>query len=315
VRGFAPDYHDEIRDHTGGIFERCTRTQTCPRTFLGLSGSEMWALQGSPVLTDAYGTRDLQQPDELRIYYFAGTQHGTSPTSWDPAATLYPVGSRSHFDPIVRALWVRLTDWTVRGTEPPPSQIPTLATGTLVRPEQLRYPAMRGVPFRTRDGRTAALPDFTYLEWYNRLGLLDFGPRFHEPDESGIPDLLPPAYLGRDYAILVSAVDEDGNEVAGIHPVGNRVPLGTNLPYNYDARLDLQDLAGLSGAFIPFHATRAQRLAAGDPRASLEERYGSHSGYVAAVRAATERLVDDGVLLPSDAARLNAEAEASDVLR
>jgi hypothetical protein len=315
VRGFAPDYHDEIRGHTGGIFARCALTDTCPRTFLGLSGSELWALQGSPVLTDAYGTRDLPQPETLRIYYFAGTQHGTSPTSWDPSATVYPVGSRSHFDPVVRALWVRLTDWTVRGTEPPASQVPTIAAGSLVRPETLRYPAMRGVPFQTRDGRTTTIPEFNYLGWYNRLGLLDFGPRFHEPDESGIADLLPPAYLGRDYAIVVAAVDEDGNEVAGVQPVGNQVPLGTNLPYNYDARLDLQDLAGLSGAFIPFHATRAQRLAAGDARASLEERYGSHAGYVAAVQAATARLVAEGFMLPEDAQRLNAEAEASDILR
>jgi hypothetical protein len=67
--------------------------------------------------------------------------------------------------------------------------------------------------------------------------------------------------------------------------------------------------------FIPFRRTRAERLAAGDPRLSLEERYGDHAGYVAAVRAAAGALVSQGFLLPEDAARLVSEAEASDVLR
>ena len=86
-------------------------------------------------------------------------------------------------------------------------------------------------------------------------------------------DLQPPAYLGKDYAILVPAVDADGNEIAGVQPVGNAAPLGTNLPYNYGANLELGDLFWLSRSYIPFHTTRAQRLAAGDERLSLEERY------------------------------------------
>ncbi len=66
---------------------------------------------------------------------------------------------------------------------------------------------------------------------------------------------------------------------------------------------------------MPFAETRAERLAADDPRPSLEERYGDHDGYVDAVRAAAEELVADGLLLPDDAARAIAAAEASDVLR
>jgi hypothetical protein len=40
-----------------------------------------------------------------------------------------------------------------------------------------------------------------------------------------------------------------------------------------------KSLAGcdLSGSFIPFATTKAQRIASGDPRLSLEERYGSHA--------------------------------------
>jgi hypothetical protein len=70
----------------------------------------------------------------------------------------------------------------------------------------------------------------------------------------------------------------------------------------------------LNGGYIPFAKTKAERLASGDPRLSLEERYSSHEGYVAAVRAATEQAVKERFLLQDDADRLIAEASASDVL-
>jgi hypothetical protein len=66
---------------------------------------------------------------------------------------------------------------------------------------------------------------------------------------------------------------------------------------------------------IPFAKTRAEREANRDPRLSLEERYGSHEGYVAAVRKAAERAVGTGFLLTQDAERLAREAEGSQVLR
>ncbi len=71
----------------------------------------------------------------------------------------------------------------------------------------------------------------------------------------------------------------------------------------------------LAGMFLPFATTKAQRLASGDPRLSLEERYGTHAGYVAAVQAAANRLVADGFLLPDDAATLVQQAQASSVLQ
>jgi hypothetical protein len=71
----------------------------------------------------------------------------------------------------------------------------------------------------------------------------------------------------------------------------------------------------LCGGFIPFAATKAERLAKGDPRLSLEERYGTHAGFVAQVQAVADRRVKEGWLLPDDAARLVAGAQASSVLR
>jgi hypothetical protein len=65
---------------------------------------------------------------------------------------------------------------------------------------------------------------------------------------------------------------------------------------------------------IPFAKTKAERLASGDPRLSLEERYKDHAGYVSAVRAAAAKAVAAGFLLQADADALIAQADASAVL-
>jgi Alpha/beta hydrolase domain len=122
--------------------------------------------------------------------------------------------------------------------------------------------------------------------------------------------------FGVGYTILVPQVDADGNDVGGVRSTTLQAPLGTYTGWNL-GRPDRwpNHLCSLQGSFIPFAKTRAERIAVGDPRPSLEERYGDHAGYVAAVRAATERLEAERLLLPEDAARLVSEAEASDVLR
>jgi hypothetical protein len=69
------------------------------------------------------------------------------------------------------------------------------------------------------------------------------------------------------------------------------------------------------GQHIPFARTKAERLANGDPRRSLEERYKDHAGYVQAVAKAARKLQKDGFLIEEDVQAFIAEAEASDVLR
>ena len=65
----------------------------------------------------------------------------------------------------------------------------------------------------------------------------------------------------------------------------------------------------------PFATTRSARLATGDPRKSLEERYKDHDGYVKEVTKAAEKLEKKRLLLPSDVKRYIDEADASHVLR
>ena len=113
------------------------------------------------------------------------------------------------------------------------------------------------------------------------------------------------------YATRVSAVDPDGNEVAGIRLPPIAVPLGTHTGWNvYKAQPG--ELCDRDGSFIPFARTKAERETAGDPRPSLEERYGARAAYVARVKAAADALVGERLLLSADAQAYVRAAEASD---
>ena len=318
-RGLAADYVDSVSGRSGGVMKRCAATDTCPKFFLGLSGTEFWQLQGSPVLTDANGFADLAQPDNARIYYYASTQHGggtgglATGINFAPASTVYPAGSMVDFADTFRALFFNLEDWVVRNTAPPASQVPKVADGTLVRPSALLYPTIAGVTWPVAGG--SPIPAFNYLARYNGFPLLDYGPGYRPQDESGIPTVVPPAYLGRDYAILVPQVDPGtGLTRSGIRNVDVQAPLGTSLEYNYVATPGIVDLVNLSGSYIPFHKTEAARAAAGDSRPSIESLYGTQAGYVTAVTNAANGLVSQRFLLPRDATRRIARAQANPVL-
>ena len=316
-RALDKDYVDPITGRRGGVMTRCAASNTCPKFFLGLSGTEFWQLQGSPVLTDAYGFTDLVQPDNARIYYYGSTQHGgaggTASISYVPSNSVYPRGTVAHFNDTFRALFVALEDWVVRDTVPPASQVPSIAAGTLVRPDQLSYPAMRGLSWPV-NGVATAIPDFSYRGWFNGYKVLDYGPQYVPQDESGIATLLPPLQ-GVDYAILVPQVDAStGLTTSGIRGIEVQAPLGTSIEFNYVATPGIVDLTSLTGSYFPFHATEAARLAAGDARPSLESLYGNQAGYVAAVTNAANGLVAQRFLLQRDADLRIQQAVATPVL-
>jgi hypothetical protein len=131
----------------------------------------------------------------------------------------------------------------------------------------------------------------------------DFGPGFDRVDLSGVPTVQPPRITG-EYVSLVPRVDADGNELSGLRSPMLQVPLGSYLGWNLVARgFEAGQHCGNQGGFIPFAATRAQRLATGDPRLSLEERYGTRANYLAKLKAAADGLVAQRYMLPEDEAR------------
>ena len=91
-------------------------------------------------------------------------------------------------------------------------------------------------------------------------------------------------------------------------------PIGTYTGWNA-FRPDLFDggFCNFQGTFYPFAATKAERDAAGDPRPSLEERYPDKAAYVAAVKAASDKLVAARMMLAEDETRLVAEAQSDGV--
>jgi hypothetical protein len=201
-----------------------------------------------------------------------------------------------------RALFLELIDWVTRGRLPPPSRYPTPRDGTLVAPTAaaMGWPHIPGAP--TPDNVINALMDYNY------------GPAFRYNDESGVETVVVPS-IRQIIETPVPKVDRDGNEIAGVRSVLIQAPLGTYTSWNPVASGPLHGNEGtLAAGYIPFAMTRAERLASGDPRLSVEERYGSQEGYNCVVRNAALRNVRARFLREQDADRLIAQAAASHVL-
>jgi len=145
----------------------------------------------------------------------------------------------------------------------------------------------------------------------------DWGHDFDYSNTSGVPTKLPPP-IKRVIKMLVPRVDADGNEMGGVPVVLRDAPLGTYLGWNITAGgarpFHQGQICDYVGGMIPFAKTKAERVANGDSRLSLEERYGTHAGYVAAVTAAAANAVAEGFLLHADADALIALAATSAVL-
>ena len=138
----------------------------------------------------------------------------------------------------------------------------------------------------------------------------DYGNAYNAADASGIISGDPPKLSTGHYGNLVAQVDADGNDLGGIRNVFVAVPIGTYTGWNLFNKNFFEDgFCTLSGSFIPFAPTRQERLAIGDSRPSIEERYPTKQAYVAAFKKAANDLVAQRFLLADDATRLILEAE------
>lgn len=291
-----------------GLLDRCAATKTCPRIVEAFGSAEFWGLRMSPDLIGTDAKRDLPLPANVRRYYYPSTTHGggrggfpvEAIASPDSVCTL-PTNPNPQVEQ-TRALTRALVEWVVSDTPPPPSRYPTLAAGELVPATRaaLGLPDIPGLPFSER----VLNPVLRY----------DFGRGFRAADLSGVMARVPPRIVGV-LPTYVPRVNADGNEASGVPSVQLQAPLGTYLGWNtVRAGAFAGHGCGFQGGWVPFAKTKAERLAAGDPRLSIEERYGTHDGYVAVVRKAAEQAVRDRFLLPEDAERLVRAAEASAVL-
>ena len=292
---------DPLTGRTGSLLDRCWAARNCPKVFHTVSSTEYWQIRQSLNQTDPLGRQDLPGLDTVRMYLISSTQHVPTAT---PSQVLFcrQLSNPAPQAETLRALLVDLRMWLEKGKAPPSSQLPTIAAGTLVPSDQ----ASTGFP---------NIPEAPYSKLVNSAPVLDFGPDFKGFDERGVISTEPPQVLG-EYRVLVPRTDAEGNDLAGIRSTTLSAPVGTYTGWNMRRSGFAEgELCGNLGSFIPFARTPAERLARGDPRLSLVERYGDHEGYVEAVRDAAEELVEQRFLLPQDAERLINEAQASDILR
>ena len=303
-----PVLTDHLSGRTGGRLARCTATNTCPKNIDANSANEYWVKAGSLLHTDTRGN-DLPDPPNVRFYLISGLSHGVGNVNSRGQCQQF-LNPTSPF-PALRALLVALDQWVTDGIEPPASRVPRRSDNTAVM-AVARPGHQTGVIPQDALG-WPTIPGVTYTGVITTRYYLDFGPKLQE----GIIAHYPPPLAERHvYSHFVSKVDRDGNEMAGIRMPPVEAPIATTTGWAL-RRAEFGDSDGCeaSGQHIAFKTTKAERMAAGDPRLSLEERYGSHDGYVAAVAKAAGTLGHDRLLLPEDVQRYVDAARASNVLR
>lgn len=306
---------DPLTGREDGILKR---PASDPLLIEAVDENSFWTWKNSLQVADGRG-QPIPTPDNVRLYFKAGAGHlgihGLLSPPLNPAGFMgecrYPAQALNApaFNPqaierglpgLGGAMVVVLDEWVDRGIAPPASTFPRKETGELVALAEYRALFPR-------------IPGFEPPEVMAGLDILDFGPEFGP--EGGRMTQLPPVH-GAAYALFVPRPDADGIAVGAHRPMEAAAPTGTNVGWNVRREgCRAGDLCGLEGAFVPFARTKADRLASGDPRLSLEERYGDHAGFVAAVRAAADDLVQARFMLPADAQAWIAAAGESDVLK
>jgi len=277
---------DPISGEQGDSGARAKARGHLPKMIFTQSSTEYWSRAASLLHTDVDGKVDLELPDSMRIYLVASAQHlGGGPAT--PGICQQPRNTLDDRPPILRAMLVNLDQWARGIADPPPSRYPRIDDGTLVDLESWRrsFPKIPGV----------SLPERHYQPYR-----LDFGQRFHRV---GIADVIPPQ-LGPQVQTLVPAVDQDGNDIAGIRLPEIEVPTGTYTGWNLRAEPfgAAGVLSRLDGMYVEFAATKESRNLSKDPRFSMAERYPSHHDYVGRIAQSAIQLYRDRLLLAEDVA-------------
>ena len=291
--------YDPVTGQYAGRLDACSRSDTCPKIFELNSENEYYSKGGSMLTTDAEGhDLDLHATPNVRYYQLASLPHGAGTAAGICRQPQNPLNAST----TLRALTVDMDEWVTSGTQPPSNRVPTRASGTLV--PSLPQAGM-GFP---------NIPGVYYNGIMHTGDLFDFGPRFRE----GILDIQPPVLLGTPYRVFVPKTDADGNDIAGIRLPDISAPLATYTVYAYRAPVagdpvPVVDGCDASGQRIPFLETQAERVAAGDPRLSIQERYPDHATYVNMVTQAAQKLQAERLMIDADVQAYIAAAQAASV--
>ena len=241
-----------------------------PKIFTFDTGSEYWDKGRLGALRHASidGTEDLPDAPNVRVYYVAGSRHGSGSVPATDGGGQFK-NNTLNYDWAQRGLMAALDAWVREGKEPPPSRHPKFADGTMVPHHKLKFPAIPGVQWPTH------VPGGYRWDVDTPVSALPF---------------------------LLSQVDADGNEIGGIRLPEQAVPLATTTGWQFRSeRIGApHTLIVNSGAYIPFPVTRAEREKTGDPRLSIEERYAGRADYLAKVAQVANRLAEERYVLQRD---------------
>jgi hypothetical protein len=244
--------------------------------------TEYWQKAASLLSVDPRTGQDVPLPDSVRLFLIAGTQHGGHFGATATAGYCANIRNPHSAGPALRAMLADLEEWVAHGTKPPASRVPSVADGTAITAGPEVFPAIPGIIWPS-GANTSGPP----VDWAN-----------------------PPRANPVTWPTLISKLDADGNEIAGLRLPDIAVPTatytGTNVYKDMPAELCDRD-----GTYAPLARTEAERQAVHDPRPSLGERYGTHETYVAKLRAAADALVAARLLLAEDADRYVAAAQAA----
>ena len=286
-----PPFLDLEPDGADGILAEVTRRGVAPKVIYTNTSSEYWGGHGALAHVTSDGRADAALPDNVRSWLFCGTQHAPanlpiSDTNPDSGARGTQALNYVDYRPLMRAALAHLDNWVTHNEAPPAHGYPSYTDSNIIEAGKLA-------------DRFAALPGVEFPERHKVMRRLDFGPN------RAVPTVIPPG-VGDAYPSLVSTVDSDGNEVGGIRLPAVAVPLATYTGWN----VRHADIGGTGqvlspggtvvGGAIPFAVSRAERMASGDPRPSIEERYASRDEYLARVREYAETLVQQSFLLVED---------------
>lgn len=271
---------DPLTGKTESILTACRATDTCPKVMQTDTSTEFWQARAALVSTSPSG-EPLTMPDDVRIYFLAGSPHFNGWAARSKATDLcrFPSNPVSPA-PVMRALLAAMRGWVAEGTEPPASRYPSLADGTLTP-----LPAL-------------ALPDLAqgdFVPVYNVL---------RTRDHSAVPPV-----AGRSYPVYVPQLDADGNPMGGVAPPAIAAPLGAYWGWNLrQPGFAGGQLCGLTGSYLAFPATLAD--ANGDGRAPVAARYADAAAYVAAVTEKAGALIAQRLMRKEDIGFVAERAQA-----
>jgi Alpha/beta hydrolase domain len=135
---------DPMTGKTDSVLARCEASGTCPKIMEVNESNSYWFKSAALAITTPDGTRDLADPIDVRFYLLSSIAHGVASGRGICQQLQNPISP----GPALRALLAALTEWVVSGKEPPPSRVPRLHDGTLVRPlpqSAVGFPEIPGV--------------------------------------------------------------------------------------------------------------------------------------------------------------------------